>query len=86
MDDAIADNGGDEADEVPSVLNMTQNIGTQFQLILEKLRVLEAKFETVVEIVNNLASTVESLKTTVDKMQSEVAAVERKSTTLKQGP
>jgi len=83
VDDAIAlpDNTY-EGDEILEALDMSQNIGSQLQQILNKLEALETKFETAVTTVNNLTSTVDVLKTTVDKVQRKVTAVESKTTKL----
>ena len=66
MDNAITDSPGKE-DKIIEALDMTQSVASQLQLILSNLEALETKF---------------SLKKTVDKVQSAVAAVESKTTEL----
>ena len=82
MDDAITDSPGEE-DKIIEALDMTQSVASQLQLILSKLEALETKFETVVTTVNTLTFAVEDLKKTVDKVQSEMAAAESKTTELR---
>ena len=82
MDDAITDSPGEE-DKIIEALDMTQSVASQLQLILSKLEALETKFETVVTTVNTLTFAVEDLKKTVDKVQSEMVAVESKTTELR---
>ena len=66
VDDAITHSPGEE-DKIIEALDMTQSVASQLQLILSNLEALETKF---------------SLKKTVDKVQSAVAAVESKTTEL----
>ena len=80
--DAITDNERED-DQILEALNMSENIGSKLQLILNKLEALEAKFETVVTTVNNLTVTVKDLEKTVNKVQGEVASIEGKTTKLR---